>query len=394
LVAVSFGPDSMALLDMLHEDGYNLAVAHVNYHKRPQSNLEQSGLEQYCIHRDIPLYVLDIDQYSETGNFQGWARQVRYRFFANIATQIGAQAIITAHHRDDHIETILLQKKRKTMSICMGICEETTLFGRRVLRPLLPYSKSELIEYCAKHGVDYAVDQSNLSDAYERNKIRHHEVTLLNSDDINRLLKEADDYNLATKALLTSIQADFAQCKLPVLKVVGYDERQLFLAVHLLLKNQLSNYPISKSLLSEMRDIAHGSKSHWRRHLRGDYWLVRSYDTFEVIKFDIAKQYSYKYEKPSRDDTPYFFMDFTSASHRNLAPLECYPITIRNTQPGDYLVIAGHRRLLRRLFIDWKLPRHRRNSWPVMLDKDGNIIFVPRYRPDFNKETNSRFFVK
>ena len=73
---------------------------------------------------------------------------------------------------------------------------------------------------------------------------------------------------------------------------------------------------------------------------------------------------------------------------------ESYPITIRNPEPGDYLLIDGHRRLLRRLFIDWKLPRHRRHSWPVMLDKHGTIIFVPRYRPEFKIEDNPRFFVK
>lgn len=394
LVAVSFGPDSMALLNMLYEDGYRLVVAHVNYHKRAQSNLEQSGLEQYCLGRDIPLYVLDVDPNAAVGNFQSWARTIRYRFFADIALETKVDAILTAHHLNDHIETILMQKKRKTMSFCMGICQSATLLGQLVIRPLLHLYKNELIDYCHSKRIDYAIDESNMTDAYERNRIRHHEVPQLDASQVNALIKEADEYNAKTTQLLRQIRNAFIAGKLEIKHVFDYGDRELFLALHLLMEKQCHDFPISKTLLREVRAIAHGSKAHWRRHLRGNIWLVRSYDALEVMVIDKTDKYSYTYSKPSMDDTPYFFMDFTSASHRDVAPKESYPITIRNPEPGDYLLIDGHRRLLRRLFIDWKLPRHRRHSWPVMLDKHGTIIFVPRYRPEFKIEDNPRFFVK
>ncbi|HOJ44565.1 MAG TPA: tRNA lysidine(34) synthetase TilS [Bacilli bacterium] len=394
VVAVSFGPDSMALLNLLYEGGYQVIVAHVNYHKRAQSNLEQTGLEQYCLNRDIPIYVLDVDATAAEGNFQGWARTIRYRFFADIVNEENATAILTAHHLNDHIETILLQKKRKTMSFCMGICLKTTILGQQVIRPLLHVSKDELIDYCTSRHIDYAIDESNMTDAYERNRIRHHLVPKLETHEIEKLLLEAETYNANTEKLLHEIAQSFIEGKLLIKQVFGYGDREIFLALHLLLEKQCHDYPISKTLLKEVRDIAHGTKSHWRRHLRGDVWLVRSYDTLEVMKFDRTDKYSYTYSKPSKDDTPYFYMDFTQSSHRGVAPIESYPITIRNPEPGDYLLIEGHRRLLRRLFIDWKLPRHRRHSWPVMLDRHGEIIFVPRYRPEFKIEDNPRFFVK
>ena len=394
LIAVSFGPDSRALLDTMYSLGYHIAVAHVNYHQRPQSNLEQTGVEQYCLTRDIPLYILDVDKDASIGNFQAWARKIRYQFFVDVAKDISANAILTAHHFDDHIETILLQKKRKTMSFCMGICEKTTLFGQQVIRPLLDVTKDELIKYCIEHDVDYAIDSSNLSDKYERNRVRHYDVPNMTSQDIKAMADEAKQYNLNTTQMLSIITQRFVGGKLLVNDVFAYQDRELFLALHLLFQELCPDIPISKTLLAEVRNIAHGSKAHWRRHLMGSYWLVRSYDTFEVVRFDGNSNYEFVYQKPSRDDNPYFFMDFTVKSYRNVAPIECYPLTIRSPQPGDCITIGGHKRLLRRLFIDWKLPRHRRSTWPVIVDKNGQIIFVPRYRPEFKKEDNPIFFVK
>jgi tRNA(Ile)-lysidine synthase len=80
LVAVSYGPDSMALLFSLLNLGYQVEVAHVNYHQRDVSDFEQAQLEQVCLQHDIPLHILDV-QTKPKGNFQDQARTIRYHFF-------------------------------------------------------------------------------------------------------------------------------------------------------------------------------------------------------------------------------------------------------------------------------------------------------------------------
>ena len=81
VVACSFGPDSMALLDMMIKENYDLVVAHVNYHKRKESDFEQSSLIEYCKKHGVHCCVLDKRDLKHAGNFQEWARRFRYQFF-------------------------------------------------------------------------------------------------------------------------------------------------------------------------------------------------------------------------------------------------------------------------------------------------------------------------
>jgi len=394
LVAVSFGPDSMALLNMLYERRYDVGVAHVNYHHRPASDLEQTGLEQYCLIRDIPIYVLDIPKKDITGNFQAWARTARYEFFKEIAAETGASGVVTAHHQDDHLETAVMQQKRKTRAIYMGISPNSTWSGLPIFRPLLKRTKMELLAYCDELKVPYAIDASNLSDDYERNRIRHHVIEAMTTADRRQLLAVIETHNNKMEAIKVRLTTPANEGKIPVAALEGYDEDELFVALHILLEKELTGFPISNHLIQEVRHAAASKRNYWKRHLRGNHWLIRNYGEIEVIKLDHVSGYSYVYDKPSKDETPYFYIDFTSGSHRDLVSLDDYPITVRNAKMGDAIIIKNKTRQLRRLFIDWKMPRHRRSSWPVIVGKDGRILFVPRHQKDFEPNATSRFYVK
>ena len=111
VVACSFGPDSMALLDMAIKDGFNVVVAHVNYRKREASQAEQDNLQKFCDEHKIKLYILDLINQISSGNFQDWARKKRYEFFKAVAEKENAFAVLVAHQQDDVIETYLMQKK-------------------------------------------------------------------------------------------------------------------------------------------------------------------------------------------------------------------------------------------------------------------------------------------
>jgi tRNA(Ile)-lysidine synthase len=393
LVAVSYGPDSMALLHMLVNRGYEVAVAHVNYHKRDHSDLEQTGLEQFCLDRDLPLFILDIQEKHPEGNFQTWARRVRYRFFAEIAKKIKAEAVVVAHHRDDNLETILMQHLRKTMVICSGISPTTIVNGTKIIRPLLDYSKKQLLDYCVSNHVGYAIDESNLTDVYTRNRIRHQLLPTLSEPEIATLLEEARLHNETISARLAELEGRVHDGMFKV-EAATADDTTVFLLLHLLFKEALPDFPISRHLIQEVVAVASSRRSQWRRHLRGRYELMRSYDVFKLVLQEKPSAYSFTYVEPSQDDNRYFFMDFTQGSHLGLIDSSDYPITIRNPRPGDKMMVAGHERTLRRLFIDWKLPHDRRATWPVIVNRHGVIKFVPRYRSDFQPGDNPRFYVK
>ena len=164
LVAVSGGPDSMALLNMLYSQKYKLIICHVNYHKRKESNYEQQEIEKYAKEKNIPLHVLDLKDKKHEGNFQAWAREVRYHFFKKQYDFYNAKGLFVAHHEDDLLETYLMQKRRKSIVSYYGIKEENDIFGMKIIRPLLKYSKNELLNYCKQNRIFYSIDSSNLDD--------------------------------------------------------------------------------------------------------------------------------------------------------------------------------------------------------------------------------------
>ena len=93
VIACSFGPDSMALLDASIKEKLNVVVAHVNYRKRDAVVVEQKSLEEYCAVRKIKFYILDLLGEKHEGNFQDWARKKRYKFFKQVADQERADSV-------------------------------------------------------------------------------------------------------------------------------------------------------------------------------------------------------------------------------------------------------------------------------------------------------------
>ena len=135
VVACSFGPDSMALLDMLQKQSYQIIVAHVNYHKRNESNSEEKALRKYCFDHFIPCEVLDTKGMTCDKNFQEWAREVRYQFFKKVVEMYDAKAVLVAHQQDDLLETFLMQEQRggivQLYQQCRGRRRHRRLYPRR-----------------------------------------------------------------------------------------------------------------------------------------------------------------------------------------------------------------------------------------------------------------------
>lgn len=172
-VACSGGVDSMVLVTELHRLGKKIHVLHVNYHLRGEaSNLDQQIIEDYCNQHSIPYSIHSIELSKELengGNLQDVARNVRYAFFKEKATVIPSK-IVLAHHADDQLELFLLNIARK--SGVMGLSCMLPEYGQ-LIRPLLPFSKMEIIEHAKKEGIVWREDVSNQSNKYRRNSIRN-----------------------------------------------------------------------------------------------------------------------------------------------------------------------------------------------------------------------------
>ena len=174
VVACSGGPDSMALLDQLNKQGEDIVVAHVNYKHRDTADRDENIVKEYCRKYDIPVRVCY--PVHEKGNFQAWARDVRYAFFEKVADEFDTKILYVAHQMDDVIETYLFQKKRNMVCDWYGLKEESIRHGYQIIRPLLSFTKNELQQYCNENGVSFGIDESNLTNHYTRNVIRHTQI--------------------------------------------------------------------------------------------------------------------------------------------------------------------------------------------------------------------------
>ena len=198
VLGVSGGPDSMALLDLFRKQGYQGVVALVNYHKRVDSTQDYEVVKEYCKQHNIPLAYKEIFSYDE-GNFQAQARVLRYDFYKEIAILYQCEAVLLAHHYDDFLETVLMQKNRHQEDGYWGILETSNYQGLTVLRPLLACTKQQLLDYCIHHQIAYRIDSSNLESDYTRNKIRNQELAKYTKEMKEELYNQAMIHNQKQK---------------------------------------------------------------------------------------------------------------------------------------------------------------------------------------------------
>ena len=390
LLACSHGPDSMALFYMLKEEGYKFAVAHVNYHLREESNLEQEQLEAYCAKNNVQLYVKDVDEVLGNNNLEEKCRIIRYTFFKDLVNQYGFDAVLIAHNQDDLIETYLMQKRRQNLVQFFGIKEKPIIFDVKIIRPLLSYSKQELLMFCDLNKVEYSIDKTNLENTFLRNQIRHQIVERMNKFDRKKILREIDDENLRLNVINDKIS------KINSNKCEDYNrltDDEFLYAIVKRGRELKPDFTMSRNQGLEIRKIFQSDKANVSVNV-SDLTLVKSYDSFQFVDQNKEVNFSYKIDSPCVLDTEYFYLDFTGdTSNRNVSK-EDYPLTIRNAQPCDVYLIKGYEKQLRRLFIDWKVPIPLRKRWPVIINKNGTVIYVPRYQKDFKKENNCNFYVK
>jgi tRNA(Ile)-lysidine synthase len=191
IVALSGGADSVALLRLLVSSGYSCEAAHCNFHLRgAESDRDELFVTELCQALGVKLHTVHFDTAGYAAehklSIEMAARELRYEWFEKLRCERGAEHIAVAHHKDDSVETILLNLIRGT-----GIAGLTGIRPKngRIVRPLLCASRADIIEYLSSIGQSYVTDSTNMVDEYTRNKIRLNIIPLL--QEINPAVKDS-----------------------------------------------------------------------------------------------------------------------------------------------------------------------------------------------------------
>ena len=212
IVALSGGADSVALLLGLLHVGQPLVAAHCNFHLRgEESDADEAFVRQLCEERGVKLYVehFDTEVYAKQQriSIEMAARELRYDFFEKLRQQLGADTIAVAHHRDDNVETLLLNLVRG--SGLKGLCAMQPQNGF-IVRPMLNIPRTEIEAFLKEAQQSFRTDSTNTDTAFKRNKIRHELLPLLRelNPSIDRTLAETITRLNEAQTLLRSLRSD------------------------------------------------------------------------------------------------------------------------------------------------------------------------------------------
>ncbi|CAD0005721.1 tRNA lysidine(34) synthetase TilS [Flavobacterium chungangense] len=180
-LAVSGGLDSMVLLHLFQQSEYEIAVLHCNFQLRGLESFgDQDFIRNYCEENNISIFTTQFDTEAFAKDYklstQIAARELRYSWFYELLETHKFDYILTAHHADDNLETFIINLSRGTgLDGLIGIPEQND----KIIRPLLPFSREEILNYAKDNTVEWREDSSNASNKYLRNKIRHDLVPVL-----------------------------------------------------------------------------------------------------------------------------------------------------------------------------------------------------------------------
>ncbi len=375
----------MALLVYLCKQGYKPIVAHVNYNKRPSALRDMLLLNDYCQKQGLILEIYWADPQNVNGNFQKWARDLRYRFFAEIYRLYNCQKLYLAHQEDDVLETFIMQKEKNIIPQYYGIQEHNIIYGMEVYRPFLNYSKALLMAYLKKEGIPYGIDETNFEDHYRRNQIRHREIAFYDQEKRQKILAEIAYLNHQKEASEKALEV-FLKDR----KTLLYEEFITYPQAEDILRRWL--YPnLGKAFLKDLLKTLESSKN--MEIPIKDKILAKSYGY--IMVYDLPKPYIDTYEAWEEIKKPYYAFSAKGNKLQGLKLLkDDWPLTVRSFKEGDSILMPYGHKKVSRFFIDHKIPLKYRHLWPIVLNAKGEIILVPGLGANVNHYTTTpRFFV-
>jgi tRNA(Ile)-lysidine synthase len=418
VVACSGGPDSMALLDLLlqlrADYQLTLVVAHVDHMFRGQeSAAEAEFVGKFCATHQLVFRqaAIDVMAYMKQSHLsaQEAARQLRYQFLRQVATELGGAKIATGHHQDDQAETVLLNLCRGAG--CAGLKGiEPEAHG--LIRPLLTVSKEEIEEYCQQRQLVPCRDSSNKKTNYRRNFLRQEIMPLL----VEKMNSNLVETLCRTARLLGDEQRFLVQCAREAWPEVASEEAgKIVLScgqlakIHLVLRREIIRLAIEK-LQGHVRGIgffhveqvlvmaAHGRVGS-RVDLPGSLVVWRNYEELELTQGLLAPASPrlltqvIPLDLPGETKLPGLAVSIQAtlleAQGEDVDKNTVYldwdklvpPFWVRFRQTGDNFQPAGMtgHKTVKRFFIDAKVPQGLRDQIPLIGDSQG-IIWIAGLR--------------
>lgn len=421
-VAFSGGSDSVALLHLFwrlkRERGYMVNAVHVEHGIRGQLSLRDAEFaESFCQKIGIPLQIVHIDvpsyqKINPSISIEEAARLLRYKALKENATKFNSQVIALGHHADDQIETILLNILRGTgISGLTGIQKVREEDGFLYFRPLLDFTKDDILVYCQKNHLNYVDDETNFETDYTRNRLRLQLLPLLETYNpafkktILRLKEAAEE----TEAYLDS---QLAREEINVYSSLG--PNKTFLKINLdeisklptilvkrllrqLVKEITGFYPDYNTVLSleSLTNERLGSSYH---QLSADLVASREYNTLYLAQsFALLPEPEIIFKKDSSGTLTKkdWYLEYQTLPKEKIdlgmsTPLSevvdeeklIKPLKLRTRKPGDIFFPLGALgpKKLKDFFIDLKVPKRLRKQIPLLVDTEDNIVWVVGFR--------------
>lgn len=414
VIGVSGGPDSMALLYIMNQFkekiGFKIICAHVNHNKRPESEKEQKCLEKYCKENNIIFEYIKINNWGDD-NFHNEARTVRYNFFDEIINIYSARYLMTAHHGDDLIETILMRIVRgSTLKGYSGFSRIVDKGNYTLVRPLITVTKTEIEDFDIKNNIWYAIDSSNNEDHYTRNRYRHKVLPFLKKEDPNvhkkflkysKILLENNEFieNEASKYF----NKVFHNGNLNIDKFVQLDKVIQSKIIYNILERIYGDdlFIICDAHVDLIFNLISSNKSNSIVHLPNNLVVIKSYNDL-VFTYDEEQTDKYEIEVINIVNLPNGKIiektTDTNEISNNIIRLNskeiALPLYVRNKRNGDKMTIKGMTgtKKISDIFIDDKIKTSERNAWPVVLDSEENIVWLPGLKKSkFDKKISQEY---
>ncbi|WP_374055376.1 tRNA lysidine(34) synthetase TilS [Rossellomorea sp. FM04394] len=416
VVAVSGGPDSLALLHFLaanrNEWGIEVIAAHLDHMFRgEESYRELLFVEEFCNSRHIPFYGgrMDVSAEMEKTNrsLQEQARHIRYEFLGNVMEDVSATKLALGHHGDDQVETILMKMTRGASGAGRaGIPFKRPFSTGEIIRPFLSITKKEIESYCERYDLSPRRDPSNHKEDYTRNRFRKKVLPFLKDENPHVHLQfqrfseelEEDEAFLEelTRIKLNKVwnsSEDFSSLNIEGFLAMAQplQRRGINLILNYLYKLRPSS--LSSIHIYDVLGILKGKTPNASLNLPKGLRVTRAYHTCyfhfgelalteapycHVIEVNetLELQGGYQFRLYSSSSS----VEDRTADRIYLDPDEVtLPLYVRTRKSGDRMKVKGLEgsKKLKTLFIDEKVPVHLRDGWPIVVDTDDHILWVP-----------------
>ena len=388
IVALSGGADSVALLLLLKEHGFNVHAAHCNFHLRgDESDRDEAFCVELCQQLGVELHRAHFDtrEYAELHkvSIEMAARELRYKWFEQLRQDIGAAGICVAHHRDDSVETVLLNLVRGT-----GLRGLTGIQPRNgsILRPLLCVSRAEIEAFLAEKGQKYVTDSTNLEADVQRNVVRLEVFPLLRklnpavAENIQRTTENLAEAQQVLNVAIASINSSNI-LNLSDLEKYGSSE---YLAFEWLKKYGFNGDQVRQILDSETGKVVSSAMGYDVLKDRGRLIVEPALQSFKPMR--IPEEGTYILDEKTRFSVRKKSVYVSKDPH--IATLDTatvqFPLTIRRVEEGDWMQPYGMkgRKLLSDLMTDLKMTVFEKRRQLVVVDNQGVIVWLVGLRTD------------